>query len=123
MRKWCFLWLIVTLAACDSSRVFEEFRDLDTFWLAEETSTFVFEIEDASVSYNLVAHIRNDISYPYRNLYLNFILRSGADSVLKEELKQVQLFEAKSGEPFGSGIGDQFNNEFLLEEEIKFLTV
>lgn len=120
MRNWCLLCLITLLAACDSSRIYEEFQDVDTYWLSDQKSSFVFEIEDHSLDYRVIAHVRNDISYPFRNLYLNYTLQTAEDSVMKEELKQLQLFEPKSGEPFGSGIGDQFNNELVLEDQIKF---
>lgn len=120
MRKWYFLLLITALMSCDSSRIFEEFRELESFWRTEQTLSYSFEIEDVNVSYSVIAEIKNDLTYPYRNFYFNYTLQSASDSVVNETLREIQLFEPKTGKPFGSGIGDQYNNEIVLEEKIQF---
>lgn len=120
MRKYCFLLLTIGLYSCDSSRIYEEFNEVDRFWRTEETLSYEFEIEDAQVAYSVIAEFKNDLTYPYRNFYFNYRLLTSTDSVLKESLEQIQLFEPKSGKPYGSGIGDQYNNEMVLEENIQF---
>ncbi len=120
MRKCCFLLLIIGLYSCDSSRIYEEFNEIDRFWSAEETLTYEFEVEDAQASYAVIAEFKNDLTYPYRNFYFNYSLQTSSDSVLKESLEEIQLFEPKSGKPFGSGIGDQYNNEKVLEGSYRF---
>ncbi len=120
MRKWYFLLLIIGLLSCDSARIYEEFNDVESFWRTEEPLSYAFNIEDANTSYHVIAEIKNDLNYPYRNFYFNYRLQTASDSVISEELKQLQLFEPKSGKPYGSGIGDQYNNEIVLEEKIQF---
>lgn len=120
MRKCYFLLLVIGLCSCDDSRIYEEFKEVDGFWLTEETLSFDFEVEDSQSSYTVTAEIKNDLMYPYRNFYFNYRLQTASDSLLKETLEQMQLFEPKTGEPYGSGIGDQYNNEIVLEAEVQF---
>ena len=120
MRKWYFLLLIIGLFSCDSARIYEEFNEVEQFWRTDQALTYAFEIEDPKTSYTVIAEIKNDLNYPYRNFYFNYRLQTEGDSVLKESLEQIQLFEPISGKPFGSGIGDQYNNEMILEEGIQF---
>lgn len=120
MRKCYFLLLIMGLYSCDGSRIYEEFNEVDSFWRTEEPLTYEFEIEDTQVSYAVIAEFKNDLTYPYRNFYFNYRLQTATDSLLKESLEQIQLFEPRSGKPYGSGIGDQYNNEIVLEESIQF---
>ena len=119
MRKCYFLLLIIGLFACDSARIYEEFNEVEQFWRTDQTLSYAFEIEDPQASYSVIAEIKNDLNYPYRNFYFNYRLQTGTDSLLKESLEQIQLFEPKTGKPYGSGIGDQYNNELVLEENAK----
>ena len=120
MRKCYFLLLIIGLFSCNNARVYEEFNEVEQFWRTDQTLSYAFEIDDVNASYVVIAEIKNDLNYPYRNFYFNYLLQTEGDSVLKESLEQIQLFEPISGKPFGSGIGGQYNNEMVLEESIQF---
>ncbi|WP_421763454.1 gliding motility lipoprotein GldH [Ekhidna sp.] len=121
MRYLIILCLAVALAACDSNRVYEDFNDMEeAFWHLDSIQTFSFEIKDTTKKYNIKATFRNASSYPFYNLYFQYTLTDSLDNVLMQQLKQVDLFEPKTGEPKGSGLGDLFDHSFMLEEGYQF---
>lgn len=92
----------------------------EAFWHLDSIQSFQFKIEEAERPYNLVATFRNASSYPFYNLYFQYTLKDSLGNVLSKELKQVDLFDPKTGEPFGSGLGDLFDHSFILEESYEF---
>jgi len=121
MRYFWLLGLVVVLFACDTNRVYETNTDLaDEQWTKDQIVSFDFDIEDANQAYNLYANIRNAQHYPYHNLYYQYELRDSVGTGLKKELQNIILFEPKTGEPFGEGLGDIFDHRQLLLEQFKF---
>ena len=113
--------LFVLIVSCDSSRVYEDFNDMEeAFWHLDSIQTFRFEIDDTTRSYNLRSTFRNASSYPFYNLYFQYTLEDSVGNVLRQGLKQVDLFDPKTGEPYGSGLGDLFDHSFVLEEDYTF---
>lgn len=92
----------------------------EAFWHLDSIQTFNFAIKDTAASYNLIATFRNASSYPFYNLYFQYTLQDSTGDILHQELKQVDLFDPKTGEPFGSGLGDLFDHSFMLEENFEF---
>ena len=121
LNSLCFFGLLLVLAtACDSARVYQEYNDLEQlFWHVDSVQRFDFEIEDTDLNYNLLATFRNDASYPYYNLYFQYVLLDSLDT-LKKQLTEVNLFDPKSGEPLGDGLGNLFDHQAMLEENITF---
>ena len=121
MKYLLILTLFISMVSCDSSRVYEDYNDLEeAFWHLDSIQSFDFEIKDTSRPYNMLITMRNASSYPFYNLYFQYTLLDSAGAVLQQELKQVELFDAKTGEPFGSGLGDLFDHSFPLEESYTF---
>ncbi|NQZ75409.1 MAG: gliding motility lipoprotein GldH [Ekhidna sp.] len=121
MRHLILLTIGMLLLACDSTRVYEDFNDMEeAFWHLDSVQRFDFKIVDADTKYNVKATFRNASSYPFYNLYFQYTLSDSLDIVLAQELKQVDLFDPKTGEPFGSGLGDLFDHSFILEENFSF---
>lgn len=121
MRFLGIISLVFLFTACDPSRVFEDNQDLENgIWVKDQKVAFRFDIEDANQAYNIYANIRNAQHFPYRNLYYQFQLADTSGVVLKKELKNIDLFEAKTGKPFGSGLGDVFDHQQLIIDEFNF---
>lgn len=121
MRYLTIIVLAVLATSCDSSRVYEDFNDMEeAFWHLDSIQTFDFEIIETAKPYNLKATFRNASSYPFYNLYFQYTLQDSSGNVIKKQLKQVDLFDPKTGEPFGSGLGDLFDHSFVLEENYLF---
>ncbi|SNS57701.1 gliding motility-associated lipoprotein GldH [Ekhidna lutea] len=121
MRYLSTFILCIVLISCDSSRVYEDFNDMEeAFWHLDSIQTFTFQIEDPSQRYHLMANFRNASSYPFYNLYFQYTVKDSLDNILDQKLKQVNLFDPKTGEPYGSGLGDLFDHSFVLEEDYQF---
>ena len=113
--------LIALLIACDTSRVYEDYTDFEeAFWHMDSIQAFSFDIEDPSKSYNLFATFRNGTAYPFYNLYFQYTLKDSTDSTLITELKEINFFDPKTGEPYGSGLGDLFDHRTALLQDYSF---
>lgn len=117
-----FLCLLVIQFSCDDKRVFEEYADFDQkYWLADSVQYFNFEIDRPETSYNLYLNVRNTNTYPYHNLYVKYQLLDSTGNTITENLVNKNLYDAKTGEPNGSGLGDIYSHQFLLQENISFV--
>lgn len=104
---------ICFLASCTVDSVYEKNIDLDNrVWLADSAVGFTFQIADAASLYDIYYHFRNTISYPYQNLYISCSLENEEGKVLLTDLKNIELFDVKTGKPFGKGLGDIFSHEY-----------
>lgn len=123
MRIVYLAFILLFIFACDSSRLYEDFNDMEeAFWHIDSIQTFEFQIEDTTREYNVLATFRNASSYPFYNLYFQYNITDSLGVVLTKELKQVTLFNSKTGEPYGSGLGDLFDHAFPLQENYSFPT-
>lgn len=117
------LIILVLLTGCDGNRVYEENFDFHhKQWEIKDTPTFQFEIKDPQKAYNIFWNVRNTITYPYRNLYLTYYLEDTLGHRMATDLHNVLLFDAKSGKPYGDGLGDIFSHQFLALPDYKFDT-
>lgn len=121
MKYLAIVVVFFILISCDSSRVYEDYDNLEeAFWHMDSVKQFSFEIEDPTLSYNLLATFRNASSYPFYNIYFEYALIDSLDSVLVKQLKEVDLFDPKTGEPYGSGLGDLFDHSIPVIENYNF---
>ena len=113
--------LAMLIFSCDSSRVFEENKDFDQpFWSKSSVPEFTFSIEDPTNAYNILINVRNASDYPFYNLYYEYDLQDSTGRTLKKDMLELILFDAKTGEPFGSGLGDLFDHQNPVLENYQF---
>ncbi len=113
--------LVFTMLSCTEDRHFEENVDFNSrVWSMDEAVNFSFDIEDDSSYYQLYFNLRNDGDYPYRNLYVHYALKDSNDYVLDKKLQDIQLFDPKSGAPYGEGFGSVRSHQVLLEDSVLF---
>jgi gliding motility-associated lipoprotein GldH len=118
------LAIAVLIQACDRQRVFEDFTDLEQgFWHQDSVLHFRFSITDVDQTYRLMTLFRNKQAYPYHNMYYRYTLRDAKDSILQQELKQIFLFDPKTGKPNGGGIGSTFDHSQVVSEKFTFPTI
>ncbi|MEM6522531.1 MAG: gliding motility lipoprotein GldH [Bacteroidota bacterium] len=122
MRRILLLFLVLTcVQGCDSNRIYERNYDLtDKMWASDNVMRFEFEVETSKEPVNLYFNVRNSLSYPFQNLYVKYTLKDTLDQVFSEELINYNLFDIKTGKPFGSGIGDVFDHRIELLGNYKF---
>jgi len=116
-----FLLIIFLVASCDSNRVFEKNTDIpNNLWIKEEKPHFEFEITDTSIDYNIYYNIRNAVSYPFYNLYLTHYLKDSVGTLISTNLDELTLFNPKTGQPNGKGMGDIFDHRIPMLTKYKF---
>ncbi|GJM28484.1 MAG: hypothetical protein DHS20C17_11190 [Cyclobacteriaceae bacterium] len=118
----CALLAIVSIAACtDPGRIYERNIDFEhNLWLADSVAEFEFEIAKTEPLYNLYYNVRNSISYPYHNLYVQHTLEDSTGNVLLKALQNMDLFDPTTGKPLGKGLGDIFDHRILAISSYKF---
>ncbi|GIV42399.1 MAG: gliding motility lipoprotein GldH [Vicingaceae bacterium] len=71
LNRISIITLLVVLAACDKTRVFEKNLPVEgDGWHKDSTAYFYWEIEDTANFYNVLINVRHLTGYSYRNLYL-----------------------------------------------------
>jgi gliding motility-associated lipoprotein GldH len=113
--------LLALVISCDENRVFEDnINQPNAYWLADSIAHFEFLISDIGPSYNILFNVRNGVHFPHSNLYIKYFLLDSLGNPLENELRNFELFHAKSGYPLGDGAGDIFESQFLLLKNYSF---
>lgn len=129
-RSYTFLTLfslatIVWVAtSCDDQRVFENNLEFKTrAWAVQEEPVFEFNIPDSAGTYSLYYNVRNSLDYPYARIFVTYALYDSTGKELSKKLVYHDLFDEKSGRPFGeSGLGDLYDHQFPLLTKYRFPT-
>lgn len=109
----CCFFFGSLLVSCSADSVYEKNVDLNNrIWLADSTIDFTFKIADATPEYDIYYNFRNTVGYPYQNLYVSYNLENEDGQVLLTALENIALFDAKTGKPYGNGLGDIFSHEY-----------
>ena len=113
--------ILLAFTACDKNRIYEKNIELaNEGWYIDSVLTFGFNIQDTSLRYNICYNIRNANTYPYYNLYTRYYLEDSVGSILSTYLHEMFLMDTKTGRPLGSGIGDIYDHQFELLNDLKF---
>ena len=105
MRILALIGTIVMFISCDSSIVFEEYKNFENQnWNADSAAFFNYTIADTTCKNTIKIKLRHTVEYEFQNLFL-FIEADVIDTV---EL----MLANKEGMWLGSGIGDVREVEF-----------
>jgi gliding motility-associated lipoprotein GldH len=119
-----YLLIVVFLIAaisCNSDRVFEKnVKISNRVWDIDDPAIFQFEIQDTHVPYDFYFNLRNSILYPYQNIYLNYSLMDTLGNVFRSDLVNIRLFDSRTGEPLGDGLGDIFDHQYQVINDYRF---
>jgi gliding motility-associated lipoprotein GldH len=116
------LALVCVLSSCDTNRIYEMNHDFeDRTWKINEPQEFEFRIDDPGKKYNLYYNVRNSLDYPYSRIFITYHLQDSLGNELQSQLNTQDLFDQKTGTPFGtSSLGDIYDHQFLLLNEYEF---
>ena len=104
------LFLVVFISGCKETGDFKEIREFEKGeWYLAHKQTFEFDIKDVSKTYQFNYLLRNSISYPFYNLYLQQKLVDSTGNEISSSLDEVLLFNEKTGKPYGDGSGNLFD--------------
>ncbi|MBD2701106.1 gliding motility lipoprotein GldH [Spirosoma sp. BT702] len=122
MKQWIAgLMLLALVTSCDTNAVYKEYTDIDEGkWFIKNAPSFTFQIDDATVPYNIYYNLRNSLSYGYYNLYLTRYLRDESGKEMESRLDELILMDPKTGKPNGDGLGDLFDHKFLMKRNYRF---
>ncbi len=112
---------LIFLMSCDSGRIYEENRDFEeSFWLKDSVASFEFQIADVSIPYDIKVNVRNGFDFPFYNLYYQYELKDSLGRSLEKDMLEMILFDPKTGEPFGQGLGDLFDHQQPVMSDYDF---
>jgi gliding motility-associated lipoprotein GldH len=117
-----FLVLIsLSLASCDSNRIYEENFALDNNeWNSSDIKKFEFEIEDTLSPLNLYINLRTTTDYQYSNIYL-FLYSEYPDGYSDKDTLEFILAEP-NGRWLGENSGTVVENRILISKGGRFIT-
>jgi gliding motility-associated lipoprotein GldH len=120
--KQLFFWgLAFLFFRCAAQAEFEENKDIEKGkWEVKNTLSFIFEIKNAEQRYNLFYNVRNNLNYPFYNLYITYYLEDSKGKLISSELQNITLLDAKTGQPFGSGLGDTFAHQLSIPNFVNY---
>ncbi len=122
------LGVFFILSSCDKNQIFEQYKDLPhNFWHTDSAAVFTFRVTDTKRPHNIYYNIRNTISYPYYNIYVQYELADSSGMLLRANLHEANLMHHQTGEPFGEnssplgqGVGSFYSHRILLLPQYKF---
>lgn len=118
--RW-IIFVILLASSCNGNRIYEKnVKFQNRIWTKDTDAVFDFEIADINTNYKFYFNLRNTILYPYQNIYLSYSLEDTLGNVYDSELTNIDLFDSKTGKPFGSGMGDIFDHQYLVIENYQF---
>lgn len=119
MRFILTIAIIALLSACDTSRVYEENKEITkSLWNSKQPLAFQFQVEDTVSGHNVYLNIRNAGVYPYSNLFL-FINTTFPDGQLDRDTVEIML-ATPEGKWLGQGLGDIWDNQILFKRNVRF---
>ncbi|HIA11734.1 MAG TPA: gliding motility lipoprotein GldH [Flavobacteriales bacterium] len=121
MTKYAYLlafFVISLLCACDSSRIFEENKEIvNGVWNVNDTISFEVEIADSAAPVNMYLNVRNAGMYQYENLFM-FITTTFPNGRTHKDT--VECILADQNGWLGDGLGEIFDNQILFRRRVTF---
>jgi gliding motility-associated lipoprotein GldH len=111
--------IVSVIFSCDSSRVYDEYRQVArSQW--HKDSLFIFEVpvKDTVILYNLFLNIRNEVNYPYSNLWL-FIEICQPDGIAVKDTFELILADP-SGKWLGKGLSGIRSRQVVYRRNVYF---
>ena len=108
------------LTSCNGTRFFEENKKIDNAsWAAHNKQSFTVVIDDTSALYDVHINIRNDVSYPFSNLFLFLKTRFPGEGTAQDTIEC--LLASPDGSWLGTGMGRVRFSSFLFQQGVRFL--
>lgn len=110
--------LFISVAACDSKSVFDDYETVPEVWNKDKTISFKVSPPDSTKAYNLFVNLRNTNAYKYSNLFLIVEINfpHGKSIVDTLEYKMAK----PNGEFLGTGLSSVKENKLWYKEGVVF---
>jgi gliding motility-associated lipoprotein GldH len=110
--------LLISLASCDKSQVYEKSRPLDNVWSKDSLARFEVNINDTLSTHSVYVTMRNNSSYPYSNVYLFVTTVAPSGAYVRDTMECILADE--SGRWLGKGFSKYWDNRFAMRKNVKF---
>ncbi len=111
---------VITLS-CNQHKIYDDYVEIDnSIWQEDTLASFEFTVPSDSINYSISYNVRYAEGYPFYNLYLTYYLEDSLQTPISSELQEIILFNKKTGEPLGDGLGGVFDREVLIFNNMKF---
>jgi len=115
----CVFCLSLFLVSCDKNVIYQESFSVPTgVWEADAPVHFAFYVQDTVSGHDLMFNLRNDNTYPYRNLYL-FVSAELPNGRITVDTLECLLADDR-GQWFGKGLGNRYDNRFRYKMNTRF---
>jgi len=119
MRNYIVLLIaVISLVACDSKHVLDEYKTIPNTWKKDAIVDFNFKAPDTIAKYDLFINVRNNNSYEFSNLFLIVNLTSPNNDKLIDTLEYEMT--TPRGEWLGSGFSEIKENKLWYKEQFHF---
>lgn len=118
--QFCFLIItLLTLFSCDSSGVFDEYKQIpQSKWHKDSLIIFEVPVNDTVLNYNLFLNIRNEVNYPYSNLWLFIEIFQPGGMAVKDTFELI--LADPSGKWLGKGLSGIRSRKVIYRRNIFF---
>jgi len=111
---WLVLLSFLAVSSCSLSSTYEDDVDFkEGVWHMDSLATFVFEAP--AEPQHVEIKLRNNLEYPFYNLYLKLELMDSAGLMIEDSLLDLTLYDQKTGKPLGDGNSIYQTNQLALE--------
>lgn len=126
VKNFLFFLLVMLAFGCSDDRIYEDFQAIPSGnWGMQDTLRFDLGNLDLTGRKSMIA-VRFNEGYPFSNCYVRIISYDSAGIILENKLINVPLFDSKSGEPLGKGMGSTYTKydtlPFSFKPETRSLT-
>ena len=117
------LLLGFALLGCRGNELVNETQSMGEIgWIQKNKFEIPFEIKDTSQTYAMLVAIRQTNTYSFYNFYFIAEILNGDGTRVKKAEAEAIFYDAKSGKPKGSGLGDMYSHSYPIFKNIKFPT-
>jgi gliding motility-associated lipoprotein GldH len=103
---------VITAVACQTDTLVDQQVSLsEQGWLQKNKIFIDFQVTDTSKSYDVRVAFRQSNEYPFYNLYFVPKILNADGKVIKRAFAEALLYDAKTGKPRGSGLGDMYSHQ------------
>jgi gliding motility-associated lipoprotein GldH len=112
---------LIIFSGCNKNKIYDRIIDMPgRSWPKDQSLDFQFSLMDSGPDYRISYSLRNSIHYKYYNLYLSCTIQDTLGNILESKLTNFNLFDPKTGEPLGDGMGDLFDHKLVAFEKYHF---
>jgi gliding motility-associated lipoprotein GldH len=119
----CIIGLLLAflILGCGGNELVNERQSMGEIgWIQKNKFEIPFQITDTSQVYDLQVAIRQTNMYSFYNLYFISEIMNEEDKSIKRAEAEAIFYDAKSGKPKGSGLGDMYSHSYTIFKNLKF---